>query len=330
MVRLRLAACVISPMRWMSTCPSGEVYGMSACAKPCTLAKRPSTSLARAQPMILIELRRDVAPVARHGHGLVAGDGQHERGHLALEGRARREELVEDRAEGPHVRARVDVLRLAHQLRRRVAGEAEHRGRGQLAPGHGRGGLAHQLGGAEVDDLHLRRAAEALRQEEVRRLQLAEQDAVGVALGHGLRGLEDVEHRVRQRERAALLEGGREVLAFEVLPGEEEGAVLGLADVDDAGDVLRLQLGERAGLAPKALDLLLVHQGGREHADGDPLIELGMESFDQEAPRTAQDRAYPVLPCDDVARFDRLGSHALSAADGRVVRRSPALWHLSG
>ncbi len=263
----------------------------------------------------LVDVGGEVAAHAGDGEGLFVRDGEHDLGHVAGEGRARRQEVVEDGAERPDVGADVDALRLAHQLGRRVGREAEGRGGGEVA--RGGGDVAHELGGAEVDDLDLL-AAEALREEEVRRLELAEEDVVGVGLGDGLGGLEDVEDGLRQGERAALLEVAREVLPFEVLAGEVEGAVGGGADVEDAGGVLGLEPGERLRLAAEALDLAGVDELRREDADGQALVEVGVEGVEQEPARPAHDRADSVLPCEDVTRFDRVGPHAW--AQGKLGR----------
>jgi hypothetical protein len=50
--RLLRPPSAICAMRSISTSPSGDAYGASACAKACTLLKRASTSRASAQPMI--------------------------------------------------------------------------------------------------------------------------------------------------------------------------------------------------------------------------------------------------------------------------------------
>ncbi len=261
----------------------------------------------------LVDLLRDIAAGSRERGRVVARDLEHERGHLAVEGRAAGEHLVEDGAERPDVGADVDVLGLAHELRRRVAGEAEHRRRRHLAADAGGGRVAHELGGAEVDELERGAAAEALGEEEVRGLHLAQDDVVRVRLGDGLRRLEDQADGLAERHGPALLEVRREVDALEVRAREVEGAVGQRADVEDAGDVLGLELGEGARLSPEPVDLFLVAQGGREDPHHDALVELGVEGLDEEAPRAAQDSPDAVLSPNDVARSDRIGAHSFEA-----------------
>jgi hypothetical protein len=109
-------------------------------------------------------------------------------------------------------------------------------------------------------------------------------DAHGVGLRDGLAGLEDVAHRLANRQRTALRELGREVTAPEVLHDHERGAVFEPTYVDDPGDVLALDARGGARLASEALDHLGHGERMWEEAlDGEALLEVLVADGDDDA-----------------------------------------------
>src|SRR5262245_8601158 len=101
-----------------------------------------------------------------------------------------------------------------------------------------------------------------------------------------------------------------QVDALEELPDQVERSILLGPNVDDPGDVLGLQLAERAGFAPKTLDFLVVPVAGKQDLDDNSLIELRVESLDQQAVFAAEDGANAVFSSDQVAGMDLVGAHA--------------------
>jgi hypothetical protein len=105
----------------------------------------------------------------------------------------------------------------------------------------------------EVEHLHQRTAAEAARQKEVLRLDVAMHDPERMRLGHRFAGLRDIVGGVIERERAMLGEQRGEVAPLEELHHHEGNAGRHLADVEHLGHVLTLQPRRRPCLAKKAL-----------------------------------------------------------------------------
>jgi hypothetical protein len=111
---------------------------------------------------------------------------------------------------------------------------------------------SEDLRDAEVDDLDVRSAVVAPRAEEVRRLEIAMHDAVGVRVVERLAYLQHTIDRVLYRQRAGLLERACEVLALEVLHHHEGRAVVERADIEYENDVLARDLPDGARLAFEA------------------------------------------------------------------------------
>jgi hypothetical protein len=126
------------------------------------------------------------------------------------EGGAARHQLEEDDAERPDVRPRVDVLGRAHLLGRHVERRAHQRGRPRHRPWPGPARVGH-LRDAEVEHLDRELAVRAPDAEEVRRLEVAVDDAERVRVGDGLAGLKDELDRLLDGQRAALLDPRREI-----------------------------------------------------------------------------------------------------------------------
>ena len=175
---------------------------------------------------ILLEAVADDALEA--GRDVLVGDGEIRRiflqdrrhrvgGRVAVEGALAREHLVEDRAEGEDVGARVGGL-AAHLLGRHVA-ERAHDDAGLRARGRGRevGGLAtllgvRQLGEAEVEDLH----PAVVGDEDVLGLEVPVDDPLLVRRREAVDDLECVVDRLA-RARAPAREDRPQRVAFEEL-----------------------------------------------------------------------------------------------------------------
>ena len=102
----------------------------------------------------------------------------------------------------------------------------------------------------------------------------------------------------------------REIAALEVLHHHVRRAGLERADVDDARDVLALDLRRGARLAGEARDDLGVRRGLRqEELERDALAELEVHRRDDDAhPAAAEDALDPVLAGEDVARSRSAGA----------------------
>ena len=176
---------------------------------------------------------------------------------------AARRHLVEHGAEGEEVGAGVERL-AARLLGRHVRHGADGRAGARqvlsaiavgsaVLPGTRRSDARRVLGEAEVEDLGLA----ALRDEDVRRLDVAVHDAARV---RGLEGIGDLRRRDRAASRACSGPAAEPVpqrLALEQLHGDERLALV-LADVVDRADVGVLERGGRAGLALQPLERLRV------------------------------------------------------------------------
>ena len=241
------------------------------------------------------------------------------------------EQLEEGDAERPDVASVIDVLRAPDLLRRHVRRRTEDRLRlGEVRVDHAL--LSDRLRDAEVEDLHERGSVGALGDEEVRRLEIAMDDADGMRARDRFAHLEKVVGRDRRRHRTALAKDGGEVSADEVLHHDVRSAALERAGIEHAHDVLALDLDDGASLACEALRVDLV--AGRlrpEELDRDELAERLVTCGDDEPHAARADQPLDDVFADAIAhgghRLDRgevadarLGAAASGVDDVRVGR----------
>ena len=163
---------------------------------------------------------------------------------------------------------------------------------------------------AEVEQLHAVR-----REEHVRRLEVAVDDAARVQRGQRGQHAEADRHRLGDAQRPAPQALG-ERLALEQLHGDEQLAAV-LADLVDLADVRMVDAGRGAGLAPEALARGLVA------APSDDIVLSATRALQPLVARRVDD-AHPALAelarrsrsarCGAEARPERAALGSLTAA----------------
>ena len=276
-----------------------------------------------------LEIRRDVGAQRAKRVGLVADDRCERRGRaLSFERSAPREEPVQDGAERPHVRARVDVAGVADLLRGHVERGSEHVARRrELVVVR-----AEHLGDAEVEHLEERGAVGPRREEEVRGLEIAVDDAALVGLEDGLARLEHQVHRLDDGERAALLRVATEVDAVEHLHDDVRIAALHAPHVEHARHVLGGQPRRGARLTDEARRHLDVAVASLDDARVVHVLErggghrpIGEQQLDRDAVACLEvDRGHDdahaagaELALDPVPARDQIPSPGRGEAGGR-------------
>lgn len=224
-------------------------------------------ALLEAAPQDALDARREHTLRARLLQRVQLQDRDHRLGRaVALERPAPEEHLVEDGAEGEDVGAMVGgqaaELFGGHVSDR--ADERARRGRGR----RGDGGLFRprlelgpgELGQAEVQDLH----APVVRDEEVRRLEIAVDDPLRVGHGQALRHLDRVVEGLAHRERA-LRKPRRQRVSLQELRHHVGRAIVG-PDVVHGQDVGMVQRAGGAGFLLEATDAfgVLGDRGGQD------------------------------------------------------------------
>ena len=165
--------------------------------------------------------------------------------------------------------------------------------------------LGRRLRDAEVEDLEQARAVGALGDEEVRRLDVAVNDAERVRLGDALARLQHRDRRPPRHLRAVVAEDLVEVVALQVLHHHERHAVGQRAHVHHARDVLAAQPdgGLRLAKEPRDRRLALGHVR-QQDLDRDRLLQIEVRRPDDAAHAAdTDDLLDPVLAEKDVARI---------------------------
>ena len=224
-----------------------------------------------------VEVDRDVGHSRGEWRLLLVQDLVEDGGDLGGAERAlERQQLVGEDAEGEDVGARVHRL-TADLLRREVGRGAERdAGLGQVRL------VVRQLGDAEVEDL----GGAVVEDADVRRLDVAVDDAPRVRELEPARDLHQPEDLLRQRDVVAALDLAIEVLARQVLLDEVRDVRLE-AELEDGDDVAVLQVAGDLGLAPEPLARLgVLHRAG---LDRDVALDEGVEPLVDDAEATDPD-----------------------------------------
>src|SRR5262249_45101972 len=145
-------------------------------------------------------------------------------------------------------------------------------------------------------------------------------DPCRVCLTHSLAGLEHVLDRLVEGQPPFPLEERCQILPLEELHDDVGGFVLEGADVDHMGDMLALQVRNRARLSQEASARLPAGGPAGEHQlERDELPELEVRRGDDDAHGPcAEDALYTVLASEDVAGANGGGgggSHGVSSHD---------------
>ena len=256
---------------------AGDVFGefeRARVARPLRLGQRLEADR--------VQIRGGVGPVHRDGVGVVGEDLFDDLvGLVAHEGRPPGHELVEDRAERVDVREVVDLGQVAVGLLWGHVGRRAHdlTGLGQPLPFRveGQPEIGHEW-------------LPVVPEEDVRRLEVAVQDTLGVAVGDRARDRLGVCERLVDREPTQLLDDLAQVAPFDEVEDRVGSAAVGAADVADADDAsVGVDLGDRLRLALKSSQRSPVRVGLGEHH-----LERDLDGARRVL--RAVDRAHPALP----------------------------------
>ena len=222
-----------------------------------------------------LEARRDVLIGDGEIRRIFAQDRRHRvRRRISMERALSREHLVEDRAEGEDVAARVGRPS-THLLRRHIAERSQHDSRLRARRGGRQVRLLsrallgmRQLGQPEVEDLD----AAISGDEEVLGLQIPMHDPLFVRRGQPVSHLERVIDGL-PRWKPAARQRGSQRLAFQQL-ADYVGRAVVRADVVDRGDAGVIEPPGRPGLLLEAVQPVgIVGKRGGKHLDRDVPVE---------------------------------------------------------
>jgi len=241
------------------------------------------------------------------------------------------DQLVEHHAEAVEVGPLVHLV-AQRLLRRHVVGRAQKRaGASQPRLAH------HQLGDAEVEQLHLVAAARQRDQEDVGRLQVAVNDPGRVRRAEPGRDLKDQIDRRRLRERSSL-DARVQRLPLQPLHRQVDRAVRRDAEVLDVDDVAVTDGAGSARLAAQPLDRVgIAGQLAAQELDRHPLAGVEVLGLEDVAGPALADGAQQAVAVE-LSRQRRSGSRrrvaireqlrAVIGAEGEAGGASPTCWAL--
>ena len=235
-----------------------------------------------------------------------------------LEGRVAGEHLVENHAEAVDVGARIDVV-VGALLGRHVARRADQRaGLGERVE-RARGVLL-QLGDAEVQHLDEQRVVVVAREDDVRGLEVAVDDAAAVRVLDAVGDLAGDGRGFVEGERARALQSLAERLAFDEFHDDVGLAARERPVVVGAGDVRVVESRGGARLALEALRRLLVgDEVGQQQLDRRGAFEFDVHArVDRAHPAAPDQLVEPVLVRDQARAVARRQEHAAVARARRV------------
>ena len=216
------------------------------------------------------------------------------------------QQLVQQHAERIDVGRRRD--RTAGHLLRRGVLRRQRRAGLPRQPRHAV--VFDQLGDAEVEQLDLSVGGH----EDVRGLEVAMHDQVGMRVGHGRQHVEEQANALLDAQ-ARFVAVGVEVPALDELEHQVGLARVGHAGVDQPGDVRMGEPREDGAFAPEALFTAAADQRGVQQLDRDLALEAAVAARGQPhaAHAAVADRRFQRVGADRDAgqrRFDRLDLRA--------------------
>jgi hypothetical protein len=197
-----------------------------------------------------------------------------------------RQHLEEDRAGGEQIAARIDAV-TRHELGGHVARRPHHHAGSRQPAGQGQHPLDLRACQAEVEQLDA-----VAREEHVRRLEVAMNDAASVQGGERRQDLQRDRHARRNAQRPAVQPLG-ERFALQELHGDEQPAFV-FADLIDLTDVRMVDARRRTRLSPEPFPRGLIvserSHGLQRHGALEPLIASGVDDAHAASAKFAEDR----------------------------------------